>query len=63
MKSFVAQLVTVISIIVASAPPHVYAQGTTARNFDAEIRTALQSAKSAAGFEFLGTMSRLCLSR
>jgi metallo-beta-lactamase class B len=31
------------------------------RNFDAEIREALQSAKTAAGFEFLGTLTRICL--
>jgi metallo-beta-lactamase class B len=31
------------------------------RDFDAEIRTALQSAKTAAGFEFLGTLVRTCL--
>ena len=38
------------------------AQGPpAARNFDAEIRTALQSAKNAAGFEFLGTLARICL--
>ena len=32
-----------------------------ARDFDAEIRASLQSAKRAAGFEFLGTLSRICL--
>ena len=31
------------------------------RNFDAEIQAALESAKSAAGFEFLGTLARNCL--
>lgn len=31
------------------------------RDFEAEIREALQSAKSAAGFEWLGTLNRLCL--
>ena len=35
--------------------------GTGARNFDAEIRAALQSAKTAAGFDFLGTLARTCL--
>src|SRR5262245_42177049 len=39
--------------------PCVFAQ--PARNFDAEIRSALQSAKSAAGFEHLGTLVRTCL--
>jgi len=32
-----------------------------ARNFDADIRAAVQSAKNAAGFEFLGTLVRTCL--
>jgi metallo-beta-lactamase class B len=32
-----------------------------ARDFDAEIRAALQSAKTAAGFDFLGTLVRTCL--
>src|SRR5262245_33177096 len=36
-------------------------QGKPARNFDAEIRAAVQSAKTAAGTEFLGSLSRLCL--
>ena len=31
------------------------------RDFETEIRDALQSAKTAAGFEFLGTLNRICL--
>ena len=31
------------------------------RDYDAEIRAAVQSAKDAAGFEFLGTLVRTCL--
>jgi metallo-beta-lactamase class B len=31
------------------------------RDFEAEIQTALQKAKTAAGFEFLGTLVRTCL--
>ena len=31
------------------------------RDFEAQIRDAVQSAKTAAGFEFLGTLSRICL--
>jgi metallo-beta-lactamase class B len=31
------------------------------RNFDADIQAALESAKSASGFEFLGTLARNCL--
>lgn len=37
------------------------AQTPAARDFDAEIEAALRAAKSAAGVEFLGTLSRICL--
>jgi metallo-beta-lactamase class B len=46
--------------IVVLAIGLAHAQPAT-RDFDAEIRAALQSAKSAAGFEFLGTLARNCL--
>ena len=36
-------------------------QPRAARDFEGEIREALQSAKTAAGFEFLGTLARTCL--
>jgi metallo-beta-lactamase class B len=36
-------------------------QGPRARDFDLEIREAIQAAKTAAGFEFLGTLVRTCL--
>ena len=36
-------------------------QTPTKRNFEAEINAALQAAKVAAGFEFLGTLVRTCL--
>jgi metallo-beta-lactamase class B len=36
-------------------------QTTAARDFDAEIKAAVESAKTAAGFEFLGTLVRICL--
>ena len=39
----------------------VAAQIAGSRDFDAEIEVALRAAKTAAGFEFLGTLSRLCL--
>ena len=52
----------VLAIFMAFAAPGARAQATpAARNFDAEIEAAIDSAKSAAGFEFLGTLSRLCL--
>jgi len=34
---------------------------TNARDFDAEIEEAVRSAKTAAGFEWLGTLNRVCL--
>jgi metallo-beta-lactamase class B len=37
------------------------AQSAGKRNFDAEYRAAVQAAKDAAGFEFLGTLVRTCL--
>ena len=45
----------------------LYANGVAAqqaaakRNFDGEIRAALQAAKDASEFEFLGTLARICL--
>jgi len=48
--------------MVAGFAASVFAQQAPAkRDFDAEIRTAVQSAKTAAGFEFLGTLVRTCL--
>ena len=37
------------------------AQAPAKRDFDAEAQAAVQSAKTAAGFEFLGTLVRVCL--
>src|SRR5256885_1162024 len=37
------------------------AQAPAKRDFDAEAQAAVQSAKTAAGFEFLGTLARVCL--
>jgi metallo-beta-lactamase class B len=36
-------------------------QAPARRDFEAEIRSALQSAKTAAGFDFPGTLARVCL--
>jgi metallo-beta-lactamase class B len=36
-------------------------QASAKRDFEAEIRSAVQAAKTAAGFEFLGTLARTCL--
>ncbi len=51
-----------MAVVAIRAPAPGFAQGAPAsRDFDAEIEAALRSAKSAAGFEFLGTLSRVCL--
>jgi metallo-beta-lactamase class B len=50
-----------LGVGLAFAPLIQAQQNSAPRNFDAEIRAAMQSAKTAAGFEFLGTLSRLCL--
>lgn len=62
MKSHLVRVIPVFVVMAAFAIATAHAQqGTPARNFDAEIRAAVQSAKTAADFEFLGTLSRLCL--
>ena len=38
-----------------------FAQSPAKRDFDAEAQAAVQAAKTAAGFEFLGTLVRTCL--
>jgi metallo-beta-lactamase class B len=55
---------TVIALVfsLALGIGELLAQQTSAkRNFEAEINAALQAAKTAAGFEFLGTLVRTCL--
>ena len=42
-----------IGVFAQTAPP--------TRDFDAEVRKSLEAAKTAAGFEFLGTLARICL--
>jgi len=62
MKSHRVRFVMICSVVVVFAAADVYAlQASSARDFDAEIRAVVQSAKTAAGVEFLGTLSRLCL--
>ena len=49
-------------VLVAFVVPVALAkQAAEKRDYDAEIRAAVQSAKDAAGFEFLGTLVRTCL--
>jgi metallo-beta-lactamase class B len=53
-----AAVVVVAGLVV---PVAFARQATAKRDYEAEIRTAVQSAKDAAGFEFLGTLVRTCL--
>jgi len=46
-----------IALLAALAAKGAFAQ----RNFESEINAALESAKTAAGFEFTGTLARICL--
>src|ERR1700755_3064046 len=62
MKSAVANLCLLLAICVPISIKNALAQQNQAkRNFQAEIDAAIQSAKTAAGFEFLGTLVRTCL--
>jgi metallo-beta-lactamase class B len=62
MKSQIVCIVVALAIVGRLGVGAVFAQQTPAkRNFEAEIQTATQSAKTAAGFEFLGTLVRTCL--
>ena len=56
------QVIRLAAVVIGSAAVSVSAQqGGTARDFDAEIRSAIQSAKTAAGEDFAGTLVRTCL--
>ena len=62
MKSRSARTVASFAIVGALAVAAIRAQSTNqARDFDAEIRAAVASAKQAAGFEFQGALVRVCL--
>ena len=62
MRSHTIRIVTLLVIIAGSPSERGLAQNVRApRDFDAEIEDALRSAKRAAGFEFLGTLNRICL--
>jgi len=62
MKSRVRIAGAGLALIVAFAAASTWAQtGASTRDFDARIEAAIRSAKSAASFEFLGTLARLCL--
>jgi metallo-beta-lactamase class B len=61
MKSQIAISGLVIAIVAALVGSVFAQQAPMKRNFEAEIQKALESAKTAAGFEFLGTLVRTCL--
>ena len=61
MKSQIAITGLVIAIVAALVGSVSAQQAPMKRNFEAEIQKALESAKTAAGFEFLGTLVRTCL--
>ena len=62
MKSHIVSVVIALAVVTALGTDSVLAQQASGkRNFEAEIQAALESAKTAAGFEFLGTLVRTCL--
>ena len=62
MKPHALGISATFALVAGLAGFNAFAQEAPAtRDFDAEIEAALQSAKSAAGFEFLGTLTRNCL--
>ena len=62
MKLHAVRIALALAMAAGVAAINLSAQTAPAeRDFDEEIRTSLQSAKRAAGFEFLGTLVRVCL--
>ena len=62
MSSHIGGACAAIALAGALGVAAVQAQQPRAtRDFDAEIRAAMQSAKTAAGFDFLGALARTCL--
>lgn len=62
MKLLMVNIGTALVIVGSLYVDGVFAQqAPVKRNFDAEIQGAIESAKTAAGFEFLGTLVRTCL--
>jgi metallo-beta-lactamase class B len=62
MKSHVVGISLALAMAPGVAALSASAQtGPAPRDFEAEIRASLQAAKQAAGFEFLGTLTRICL--
>ena len=61
MKPRAARIVVGFVVATALTVSGVLVQAQAKRDFEAEIQAALGAAKSAAGFEFLGTLVRTCL--
>jgi len=62
VKSRIASIGVALAILAGLGVHAVFAQQPPVkRNFEAEIQAAIESAKTAAGFEFLGTLVRTCL--
>ena len=62
MKSRIASIGVALAILADLGVNAVFAQQPPVkRNFEVEIQAAIESAKTAAGFEFLGTLVRTCL--
>ncbi len=62
MKLRIVNIGIVVAVVSAFAANNTSAQeARSKRNFEAEIQAALESAKTAAGFEHLGTLVRTCL--
>ena len=50
-----------MAVLLSAMVAGLAAQNATKRDFDAEYRAAVQTAKDAAGFQWLGTLVRTCL--
>jgi metallo-beta-lactamase class B len=62
MKLRIVNIGIVVAVVSAFATNKTSAQeALSKRNFEAEVQAAIQSAKTAAGFEHLGTLVRTCL--
>src|SRR5262245_57093933 len=61
MKSKISSVCLALAIVISLVNSVFAQQPAVKRNFEAEIGAALESAKTAAGFEFQGTLVRTCL--
>ena len=62
MKGYVASVGVALAVLAGIAADSGFAQqAPVRRDFESEIQAALQAAKTAAEFEFLGTLARTCL--